>query len=606
MIIVAAVVSVTMAFPDVGAAAPQPPAADSAAEDEITDSGRDLCAGHAHWKMCAMFALKRGKHKMSKTDLSKCCRTIQKFESERESGEQQLLQLAASTRQQEEDLMKHTHGTKLKLSIPGAITEAPRPPGMDEPAHDDSWQHPILIDNAQHDAALQPRGQVEPPPPPHDVFVQPQGHQQAEVPTQLEAPPAVPEPPAPPAPVDQPQPAFPDTPARPSLTAATERHNLDPAVAAATAAAAAQASLLAGSPVPSATLDLLSASDSAAALSAIVQATSQDPSLPPNSRLAHEAAQGEPVVGDGLERLNEHYLLIAVATAPRHFQERQVIRETWGTMTEKGLFLTEEQKLKTVVRFFIGDLAGTEDEPDNLAEELQRENKAHHDIVRLPGLTESYANLTLKSVAMMRYARDHGFKGFFKTDDDSFLRLDRLHSTIKEYRDTSVTYGAHCTFDFPINDNPDSKNYMRDTFDHDLIPVLCHGGGYYLGRSLFEYVVSAWDEGKLIHHRNEDVAVSLWLTGPDSKAPNLVLDPNMEVTFFWEECNPESVYMNPMRVMDHYEVWKNLLESNNPCAHDFELQEYLDLLDELSRQDNEAASQKNLQMEYTAQVGKPL
>ncbi len=49
-----------------------------------------------------------------------------------------------------------------------------------------------------------------------------------------------------------------------------------------------------------------------------------------------------------------------------------------------------------------------------------------------------------------------------------------------------------------------------DTYPHDFMPVLCHGGGYLLGYSLVEYIVV--HRVNLTWHRNEDSAVSLWLT----------------------------------------------------------------------------------------------
>jgi hypothetical protein len=50
---------------------------------------------------------------------------------------------------------------------------------------------------------------------------------------------------------------------------------------------------------------------------------------------------------------------------------------------------------------------------------------------------------------------------------------------------------------------------MFDTYPHDTIPILCHGGGYLLGKKLVEFLAD--NQRNLTFHRNEDVAVSLWL-----------------------------------------------------------------------------------------------
>jgi hypothetical protein len=83
--------------------------------------------------------------------------------------------------------------------------------------------------------------------------------------------------------------------------------------------------------------------------------------------------------------------------------------------------------------------------------------------------------------------------------------------------------------------------------------------------------------------------------GNSATAPKLFLDPNLPVTFFWEECNPYSVYMNPMRTDDMDAVWKNVKEAaHDPCAHNFQLREFLDLLDQLQKEQEEELHPKPL------------
>ncbi len=65
---------------------------------------------------------------------------------------------------------------------------------------------------------------------------------------------------------------------------------------------------------------------------------------------------------------------------------------------------------------------------------------------------------------------------------------------------------------------------MADSYPHETIPMLCHGGGYLLGKDLVSYV--ARNAENLTFHRNEDVAISLWLTGPDGNDASYSISPS--------------------------------------------------------------------------------
>eukprot|EP00300_Choanocystis_sp_HF-7_P024638 c26141_g1_i1.p1 GENE.c26141_g1_i1~~c26141_g1_i1.p1 ORF type:complete len:443 (+),score=101.08 c26141_g1_i1:143-1330(+) len=286
-------------------------------------------------------------------------------------------------------------------------------------------------------------------------------------------------------------------------------------------------------------------------------------------------------------------LLIAIVTAPGHSEERDAIRRTWmNYISNSTSLLSAYQKSETDIKFVVGPVHSAQDAPDletkskwqkyNLT--LKEESEMYNDIIRLEGFVEDYSNLTLKSIALFDYAVKKNYTLVFKTDDDSFVRVDQLWRSF-ELATAPSAFISHCSYDFPTNQDPNSKNYMYDTYNHDTIPVLCHGGGYLLGSKLLKYIVD--NQAALVHHRNEDAAVSIWLTDKDSQAPNLFLDPNMPVTFYWQECNPDSVYLNPMRFDDMVTVWDNIISApHDPCARGFQLREFWDLLDQLSRPGN--------------------
>jgi hypothetical protein len=290
-------------------------------------------------------------------------------------------------------------------------------------------------------------------------------------------------------------------------------------------------------------------------------------------------------------------LLIAIETAPAHFDERMAIRETWMKYVKgDNRLMTKFRREQTDIMFFIGNLnpvpktnSTDELDPSMLSKMIMDEQAKYGDIVRLTDFVEDYSNLTLKTLSVMTYASQRRYDAMFKTDDDSFVRVNELWSALGSVRELKTSYISHCSFDFPVNQDPESKNYMYDTFPYETIPILCHGGGYLVGLTLLDYLVN--NRNNLPMHRNEDVAVSLWLTGQDSRAPKLYLDPNLPVTFFWEECNPASVYLNPMRVDDMHTAWTNV-QGTPPdvCANNFQLREFLDLLDQLQKEQEEQHS----------------
>jgi len=206
----------------------------------------------------------------------------------------------------------------------------------------------------------------------------------------------------------------------------------------------------------------------------------------------------------------------------------------------------------------------------------------HKDIIRLDDFVESYSNLTLKTLSVFSYSNERKYKTTFKVDDDSYLRLDLLWRHLKMFPDTSNLYSAHCSYDFPVNQDPESKNYMFDTYPHDSMPILCHGEGYLLGENLVKYVVE--NKNKLLKHVNEDVTISVWLLEENKSGPRVDLDPDLHVTFFWEECHQDSIFLNPVSPADQGVLWENANLYNDICANNFQLKVYIDMLEELSKQ----------------------
>jgi len=114
-------------------------------------------------------------------------------------------------------------------------------------------------------------------------------------------------------------------------------------------------------------------------------------------------------------------ILILVASAPSHFLARNAVRETWGKRDE-----LEKNGIR--LAFVLGVTHN-----DTVEEELMEEEDKHGDIIQ-EDFIDSYHNLTLKTLAMLKWVNltcpirnETSYPQFIlKTDDDMFTNIHRL------------------------------------------------------------------------------------------------------------------------------------------------------------------------------------
>jgi hypothetical protein len=126
-------------------------------------------------------------------------------------------------------------------------------------------------------------------------------------------------------------------------------------------------------------------------------------------------------------------LLIVVISAAEHSTRRDVIRKTWADPS-----LSEGEWLQII--FLIGT---TLQENKILKEQLQKESAKHEDLVQVD-IVDSYANLTLKSVALLHWAHGHcpGAQLVLKCDDDNYINWNVLSKILPNFNDTRSIYGT--------------------------------------------------------------------------------------------------------------------------------------------------------------------
>ncbi|XP_071448389.1 beta-1,3-galactosyltransferase 1-like isoform X2 [Hetaerina americana] len=126
-------------------------------------------------------------------------------------------------------------------------------------------------------------------------------------------------------------------------------------------------------------------------------------------------------------------LMVIVCSSVSNFEARQSIRDTWAS----------EAVLPTAhVAFLLGNPAPPLDEEEEngyplsasgLQNKVIEESRLHGDIIQ-EGFVDTYNNLTLKSVMLLKWTAQHCASAHYimKTDDDMFVNIGAIVAHLKE------------------------------------------------------------------------------------------------------------------------------------------------------------------------------
>lgn len=190
-------------------------------------------------------------------------------------------------------------------------------------------------------------------------------------------------------------------------------------------------------------------------------------------------------------------LVVGVLSAPSNFAERQACRESWL------LLLGDE--LEHVVMFAVG----TSGDAD-VDERVRVEQREHRDILLLP-MRESYRRLVFKTAAMydhLAQRRDLTFDFFLKTDDDSFVRIDRLVPLLRTVAERAVYWGSHNSL--VRRQSAPSHKWADALWREDVYPPYALGSAYALSSDLVRVLGSLSIDSRPMFPV-EDVATGIWL-----------------------------------------------------------------------------------------------
>ncbi|XP_056014233.1 beta-1,3-galactosyltransferase 1-like [Ostrea edulis] len=168
-----------------------------------------------------------------------------------------------------------------------------------------------------------------------------------------------------------------------------------------------------------------------------------------------------------------------VPSAVTNFEQRHAIRSTWGNVSSVPTTV--------LVRFLLGRTTNT-----TLQDIAATENQLYNDIV-FEDILETYENLTLKSIAMLRWAllHCHQIRYLLKIDDDMFLNLPRLLETLTKYPKVNSIVGCKVSRSVPFRSSLSKWSVSRALYPDDYYPDYIAGTAYLISGDIIRTLYRA-------------------------------------------------------------------------------------------------------------------
>ncbi|XP_023910680.2 LOW QUALITY PROTEIN: hydroxyproline O-galactosyltransferase GALT3 [Quercus suber] len=192
-------------------------------------------------------------------------------------------------------------------------------------------------------------------------------------------------------------------------------------------------------------------------------------------------------------------LLIGIFSSGNNFERRMALRRSW--MQYEAV-----RSGDVAVRFFIGLHKNNQ-----VNYELWREAQAYGDIQLMP-FVDYYSLIALKTVAICIFGtKILPAKFIMKTDDDAFVRIDEVLSSLKGKAPNGLLYGL-ISFESAPHRDKDSKWYIStEEWPPASYPPWAHGPGYIISRDIAKFIVRGHHERELKLFKLEDVAMGIWI-----------------------------------------------------------------------------------------------
>ncbi|KAH7306432.1 hypothetical protein KP509_22G011500 [Ceratopteris richardii] len=198
-------------------------------------------------------------------------------------------------------------------------------------------------------------------------------------------------------------------------------------------------------------------------------------------------------------RKQRNELFVGVFSTGNNFDRRMAVRRSW-------MQYDAVRSGNVTVRFFVGQHAN-----EQVNKEILREAVTYGDIQLMP-FVDYYNLITIKTIAICIFGTEMlRSKYIMKTDDDTFVRIDEILSTLSRTKDKGVLYGM-IEFDSEPNRDPNDKWFIStEEWPNATYPPWAHGPGYVISRDIAKFVVQGHRDRSLKLFKLEDVSMGVWI-----------------------------------------------------------------------------------------------
>ncbi|TVU29554.1 hypothetical protein EJB05_21124 [Eragrostis curvula] len=246
-------------------------------------------------------------------------------------------------------------------------------------------------------------------------------------------------------------------------------------------------------------------------------------------------------------------LLIGIFSTANNFKRRMVIRRTWMQYdaVRQGV---------VAVRFFVGLHTNL-----MVNKELWNEAHTYGDIQVLP-FVDYYSLITWKTLAICIYGTSAvSAKYLMKTDDDAFVRVDEIQSSMKKLNVSHGLLYGRINSDSSPHRNPKSKWYIsREEWPEEKYPPWAHGPGYVVSQDIATTIKAWYKTSHLKMFKLEDVAMGIWIN--DMKKSGLTVRYESEGRIDTDGCKDGYIvahYQEPRHMLC---MWEKLLRTNEAAC----------------------------------------
>ncbi|RWW31757.1 hypothetical protein GW17_00003607 [Ensete ventricosum] len=193
-------------------------------------------------------------------------------------------------------------------------------------------------------------------------------------------------------------------------------------------------------------------------------------------------------------------LFIGIFSTANNFKRRMAVRRTW----------MQYDVVRTgavAVRFFVGLHRN-----QMVNEELWNEASTYGDIQLMP-FVDYYSLITWKTIAICVFGTNVvSAKYIMKTDDDAFVRVDEVLTSLTAINITRGLLYGRINSDSQPHRNVESKWYISPKeWPDEKYPPWAHGPGYVVSYDIAKAVYKQHKEGQLKMFKLEDVAMGIWI-----------------------------------------------------------------------------------------------